>query len=137
MRMSTKTIKWVLAAGSLVFLVSALVLLVAPGVFEEWIGLVPGVELDWALRMVGACLLGLSGQMWLVRRGDELAIRRAAAVMVVTSLVMALLTVAMPASGWSPLRWGYLGAGLGFAVVYLLLLIGIRRRPAQRELDES
>jgi peptidoglycan/LPS O-acetylase OafA/YrhL len=129
----TRAIRWVLASGAVVFLLSAVVLLVAPGLFSDLLGLVPTEGSDWALRMTGACLIGLGGLLWLVRRADELGIRRAAAVMIVASLAMTILTLAVPAEEWTTLRWAYLGIGGGFAVVYLLLLIVGSKRRLRRE----
>jgi len=112
----------VLAAGSLVFLASALCLLVAPGAFADWIGLESGPAVAWTLRMTGVCLLGLAGLMWLVRRADDAGIRGAAAVMIIASAGMTILTAALQGA-WTPIRWAYFGVGAGFCAAYLVLLL--------------
>lgn len=112
----------VLAAGSLVFLASALCLLVAPDAFAGWIGLPTGPSLAWALRMTGVCLIGLAGLMWLVRRADDAGIRGAGAVMIIASAGMTILTATLQGA-WTPVRWAYLGVGAGFCATYVVLLL--------------
>jgi peptidoglycan/LPS O-acetylase OafA/YrhL len=125
-----RAIRGVLAAGAAVFAVSALVALVAPGLLADGLGLRPSVEGEWALRMVGACLVALAGQMWLVRRADAPAIRGAAVVMIVGGGLMTVLTVFLPAdSGWTLVRWLYLVFGSTFVIAYSgLLWWGLRER---------
>jgi len=126
-----RIIRGVLAAGSLVFAASAIGLLVAPGWFGELLGLRPSVEGEWALRMLGAALVALSGQMWLVRRGDRAAVRGAAAVMLLGGGLMTLLTVFLPADdGWTLFRWLYLVFGSTFMIAYAgLLYWALRDKP--------
>ena len=126
-----RIIRGVLAAGALVFAVSAIALLVAPGWFGELLGLRPSVEGEWALRMLGAALVALSGQMWLVRRGDRAAVRGAAAVMLLGGGLMTLLTVFLPADdGWTLFRWLYLVFGSTFMIAYAgLLYWALRDKP--------
>ena len=77
-----RTIRGLLALGSLVFALSAVALLVMPSAFATLLGLTPTSDLDWALRMMGAVLVALAGQMWLVRHTPDPSTRGAAAVMV-------------------------------------------------------
>ena len=112
----------VLAAGALVFLVSALCLLAAPDAFAEWIGLARGQAVAWSLRMTGVCLVGLSGLMWQVRRADDAGIRGAAAVMILASAGMTILTATLQGA-WTPARWAYLVVGAGFCSAYVVLLL--------------
>ena len=121
-----RTIRGLLALGSLVFALSAVALLVMPSAFATLLGLTPASDLDWALRMMGAVLVALAGQMWLVRHTPDPSTRGAAAVMVLGGGLMTIMTVWLPGE-WSTLRWAYLGFGLGFCLLYLLLLIiGLR-----------
>lgn len=115
-------IRGILGAGSVVFLVSSAVLIVLPTYFGELLGLTTSETSDWALRMMGATLLALSGQMWLVRSAPEITIRRSAAVMIVAGGAMTVFTVIMPAD-WTIARFAYLGIGLGFLTAYLVALI--------------
>ena len=126
-----RVIRGVLAAGALVFIVSAIALLVAPGWFGTLLGLRPSIEGEWALRMVGACLVALAGQMWLVRRTDRAGVRGAAAVMIVGGGLMTLLTIFLPADeGWTLFRWLYLVFGSTFIIAYAALLYrGLRDTP--------
>jgi hypothetical protein len=112
----------VLAAGSLVFLVSAICLLAAPDAFADWIGLATGQAVAWSLRMTGVCLIGLAGLMWLVRRADDAGVRGAAAVMIIASAGMSILTSTLPGA-WTPVRWAYLAVGAGFCLTYVVLLL--------------
>ncbi len=115
-------IRGILGAGSIVFLVSSALLIVLPTYFGELLGLTTSETSDWALRMMGATLLALSGQMWLVRSAPEITVRRSAAVMIVAGGAMTLFTVIMPAD-WTIARFAYLGIGLGFLTAYLVALI--------------
>ena len=115
-------IRGILGAGSVVFLVSSALLIVLPTYFGELLGLTTTESSNWALRMMGATLLALSGQMWLVRSAPEITVRRSAAVMIVAGGAMTVLTVIMPAD-WTIARFAYLGIGLGFLCAYLVALI--------------
>jgi hypothetical protein len=121
-RSQAKLIRGILGAGSLVFLVSSVVLIILPTYSGELLGLTTTETSDWALRMMGATLLALSGQMWLVRSATEITIRRSAAVMIVAGGAMTVFTVLMPAD-WTIARFAYLGIGLGFLTAYLVALI--------------
>jgi hypothetical protein len=130
-----RTIRGLLALGSLVFALSALALLIFPSTFATLLGLTPTSELDWALRMMGAVLVALAGQMWLVRHTPDPSTRGAAAVMVLGGGLMTVMTIWLPGE-WSSLRWAYLGFGLGFCLLYLtLLLIGLREAGGVREAE--
>ena len=115
-------IRGILGGGSIVFLVSSALLIVLPTYFGELLGLTTSETSDWALRMMGATLLALSGQMWLVRSAPDITVRRSAAVMIVAGGAMTLFTVIIPAD-WTIARFAYLGVGLGFLTAYLVALI--------------
>lgn len=132
-----RTIRGLLALGSLVFALSAVALLILPSTFATLLGLTPTSDLDWALRMMGAVLVALAGQMWLVRHTPDPSTRGAAAVMVIGGGLMTVMTVWLPGE-WGSLRWAYLGFGLGFCLLYLtLLLIGLRDAAYGREAEEE
>lgn len=119
----------VLGLGAAVFLLTAPFLLLFPALFTEWLGLTPTETSDWATRMIGAVLVALAGQMWLVRRNHGAALRGAAAVMILGGGLMTIFTIFMPATGsWTLLRWAYLGFGLSFVLMYTLLLAWDRRQ---------
>ncbi len=125
----------VLAAGSTVFAVTAPLLLLAPGLFADWLGLEGDLsQVRWSLQMVGACLIALSGQMWLVRRADAHTVMSAAVVMLIGGGVMTLLTTLLP-GGWTAMRWGYFAFGASFMLAYAVLLLWSQR--SATDSDES
>lgn len=121
-RNQANLIRGILGVGSVVFLVSSVALIILPAYFGELLGLITSETSDWILRMMGAALLALSGQMWLVRSAPEITVRRSAAVMIVAGGAMTVFTVLMPAD-WTIARFAYLGIGLGFLTAYLVALI--------------
>ena len=114
-------VRRILLAGSAVFFISALFLLLAPALFAQWLGLAGDDSTTWSLRMLGAVLVALSGQMFLVRRGSDATVRGAAVVMITGGGLMTLVTLIVPAE-WTLLRWAYLVFGVGFVAAYLVAL---------------
>ncbi len=127
---AARMIRGVLGVGAAVFLISAIALLVLPATLAGLLGLQSGESVDWVMRMLGAALLALAGQMWLVRRADHAAVRGAGAVMIVAGGLMTILTVTLPGD-WTLLRWAYLGFGLTFVALYAIL-IAVSIRAEQR-----
>lgn len=119
-------VRRILLAGSAVFLVSAMFLLLAPALFAQWLGLAIEDGTTWSLRMLGAVLVALSGQMFLVRRASDATVRGAAVVMIVGGGLMTIVTLIVPAD-WTLLRWAYLVFGVGFIAAYLVALARSRR----------
>ncbi len=124
---AARLIRVVLSLGSVVFAVSGLLLIVAPALMAQWLGLETVIDTTWTLQMLGAALLGLSGQMWLVRRAPDHPVLGAAVVMIVSGGLMTVLTVTLPGA-WTPMRWAYLGVGAAFWLAYVLLIVVSRRR---------
>ena len=77
--------------------------------------------------MLGAVLVALSGQMFLVRRASDATVRGAAVVMIVGGGLMTLVTLVVPAE-WTLLRWAYLLFGVGFIAAYLIALVRSSRQ---------
>lgn len=125
---SARLIRVVLGLGSLVFVISGILLVVAPSLMAELLGLSTVVDATWTLQMLGAALLGLSGQMWLVRRAPDHPVLGAAVVMIISGGLMTVLTLTLPGE-WTAVRWVYLGVGAVFCLAYLLLILLSRRRP--------
>ena len=123
---SARLIRVVLSVGSAFFVVAGILLLVVPSAFASWIGLESTDAVDWTLRMLGAALLGLGGQMWLVRRAGDHPVLGAGAVMIVAGGAMTVLTLTLPGD-WTPLRWALLGVGAVFLLAYAALLVASRR----------
>ena len=61
-------IRKVLLAGASVFGLSAVLLIVLPGLFNGLLGLTTNGPLEWSMRMVGITLVALSGNMFSVSR---------------------------------------------------------------------
>jgi hypothetical protein len=108
--------------GSIVFAISAGVLLVDPSAFVSYIGLTSNESAIWSFRLTGVILVALSTHMATTSRnaGDP-AFRRAAVVMILVSVGLAILTYLAPGTATSG-RWVFVGIGSGFAALYLITL---------------
>jgi hypothetical protein len=123
---SARLIRVVLSVGAAFFIIAGLLLLAVPDSFGAWIGLETTDAVAWTLRMLGAALVGLAGQMWLVRRAGDHPVLGAGAVMIVAGGAMTILTLTLPGD-WTPLRWALLGVGGVFVIAYAVLLVASRR----------
>lgn len=123
---SARLIRVILSVGAAFFAIAGLLLLVVPDSFGGWIGLETTDAVAWTLRMLGAALVGLAGQMWLVRRAGDHPVLGAGAVMIVAGGAMTILTLTLPGD-WTPLRWALLGVGGVFVIAYAALLVASRR----------
>jgi hypothetical protein len=124
---AARTIRLVLTVGAAVFAAAGVVLLVAPGLFAQLLGLAGSdASTTWSLRMVGAALVPLAGLMVLVRRLRDHHAVGAALVMLLASLLMTVLTLTMPGA-WTFVRAALLGIGLVFSGAYITLLVLLRR----------
>lgn len=120
-------IRITLRTGAVVFGLSALLLLVAPGVFLDLLRLDDGsAPLQWSMRMIGLTLVALAGQMAIVSRsGSDRAIVAAGTVMAIVATGLGVLTLTIPAElGWFSLL--YAAVGFTFGLAYLVLLVRIR-----------
>ena len=108
--------------GSIVFAISAGVLLVDPSAFVSYIGLTSNESAIWSFRLTGMILVALSTHMATTSRnaGDP-AFRRAAVVMILVSIGLAVLTYLAPGTATTG-RWVFVGIGSGFAALYLITL---------------
>lgn len=120
-------IRSTLKLGSLVFGLSALLLLVAPGFFLDLLQL-DGTSpaLIWSMRMIGITLVALAGNMWLnSHSSSEARLISAATVMAITATGLGVLTILIPAQ----MSWfTYLYAAVGFLFGLNYLVCIIRRR---------
>mgnify|MGYP000087108434 CR=1 FL=1 len=109
----------VLTTGSLVFGLSALWLLVAPGLFNQLLGLETNPALEWAMRMIAITLVALAGNMFSVaRKGSDESVRFSGWVMLFSAFALGALTLLIGV----PLTWfaiAYAGVGFGFSFAYL------------------
>jgi len=120
---SVKTIRLVLRAGSLVFGLSALALIIVPAIFNQLLGLVSTPGLEWSMRMIGITLVALAGNMFSVSsRGTDESVRISAIVMLISAFGLGVLTLLLPV----PLNWFsicYSLIGFGFSAAYAIGLL--------------
>lgn len=113
-----------LRTGAVVFGLSALLLLVLPGLFLDLL-LLDGdsAALQWSMRMIGLTLVALAGNMWIVSRSlNDAAVTAAGIVMAVVATGLGVLTLAIPAEvGWFTIL--YAAVGFTFGLNYVACLI--------------
>ncbi len=124
---SQRILSVILGAGALVFAISAGALLLAPVTLADLLGLTASADVSWALRLMGAVLVALAGQMFLVRRGNERTVRTAAVVMIIGGGLMTVVTFLAPGE-WTLLRVAYAVFGSAFCVAYIVVLAMPRDR---------
>jgi hypothetical protein len=111
--------RMVLRAGSMVFGLSAIALVVAPKLFNELLGLVSTADLEWSMRMTGITLVALAGNMYShSTRGSIESVRLAGFVMMFSAFALGVLTLLIGV----PLTWftiAYAVAGFGFSAAYM------------------
>ena len=115
---STDKLRIVLKTGAGVFGASALLLLAAPAVFNELLGLTTNPSLEWAMRMIGITLVALAGNMFSVAsRGAEASVRFSGRVMQFSAFSLGVLTLLIPVSQtWFTLS--YAAVGFAFSLAY-------------------
>jgi O-antigen/teichoic acid export membrane protein len=127
-RSQSDRIRLVLRAGSIVFGLSAVLLIAAPGLFNSLLGLTPGPDLEWAMRMIGITLVALSGNMLSVStRGSDDSVMFSARVMLVSAFALGVLTLLIPVQ----LTWftvAYAAVGFSFSDAYAVALFGKKSR---------
>lgn len=119
----------VIRINSVLFAVSAPVLLLAPGTMAAWLN-IDGTSDDvrWAVQVIGACLLGLAGQLWIVSGCGPNVVMKATVVTFTAETVTTLLTALTPGS-WTAMRFFFLSQGGVSALLYALVLMWARRTP--------
>jgi hypothetical protein len=116
-------VKQTLKAGSIVFGLSAIFLLIAPGIFLDLLGVTNNSEMIWAMRMIGIILLALAGNMWQNSKlNNETALGYVGRVMFVAAAGLGFLTIFIPVP-LTPFAIGYAAIGFGFSLSYLINLI--------------
>ena len=116
-------VKQTLKAGSIVFGLSALFLLIAPGVFLDLLGVTNNSEMIWSMRMIGITLIALAGNMWQNSKlNNAAALGFVGRVMFFAAAGLGFLTIFIPAS-LTPFAIGYAVIGFGFSISYLINLI--------------
>jgi hypothetical protein len=116
-------VKQTLKAGSIVFGLSALFLLMSPGIFLDLLGVTNNNEMIWSMRMIGITLVALAGNMWQNSKLNSAAsLGYVGRVMFVAAAGLGFLTIFIPAS-LTPFAIGYAVIGFGFSISYLINLI--------------
>jgi hypothetical protein len=113
-----------LKLGSLVFGLSALLLILAPEFFLALLLLDPSsAALVWSMRMIGVTLVALAGNMWVnSRNADDRSVRTVGVVMAVAATGLGVLTLLIPAPiGWFAVL--YAAVGFAFGANYTVCLI--------------
>jgi hypothetical protein len=115
---SIAAIRKVLAAGSVVFGLSAIALIAVPEIFSDLLWLPNNPELDWAMRMMGIILVALSGNMYLVsKHGNDKAVLFSGRLMLVSAAALGVITLTIPTNG-SWFAQAYAMVGFGFSAAY-------------------
>ena len=116
-------VKQTLKAGSIVFGVSALFLLIAPGIFLDLLGVTNNSEMIWAMRMIGIILVALAGNMWQNSKlNNATALGYVGRVMFIAAAGLGFLTIFIPVP-LTPFAIAYAAIGFGFSLSYLINLI--------------
>jgi hypothetical protein len=116
-------VKQTLKAGSIVFGLSALFLLIAPGIFLDLLGVTNNTEMIWSMRMIAITLVALAGNMWQNSKlNNATALGYVGRVMFVAAAGLGFLTIFIPAS-LTPFAIAYAAIGFGFSISYLVNLI--------------
>jgi len=116
-------IKNTLKAGTVVFGLSAIFLLIAPGLFLDLLGIDETDEMIWAMRMIAITLVALAGNMWQNSKlNTASSLGFVGRVMFIAAAALGFLTVFIP-NELTPFAILYAIIGFGFSVSYLVNLI--------------
>ena len=117
-------VKQTLKAGSAVFGVSALFLLIAPELFLDLLDLESNDQMVWSMRMIGITLFALAGNMWQNSKlnNNAAGLKFVARVMFLAAASLGFFTIFIP-STLTPFAIGYAIIGFGFAISYLVNLL--------------
>ena len=121
--MRNQRLRNILRAGSLVFGISAIFLIVASGIFLDLLKLERSSALSWSMRMIGITLFALAGNMWnnAAQRQDSRVVS-VAKIMCVSAAALGILTLMIPAQlSW--FTYLYSAIGFGFSAAYLMALL--------------
>ncbi len=123
MTTSERPLRLTLKTGSLVFGLSAILLLLAPGIFLSLLGLEDSPGLQWSMRMIGITLVALSGNMFSVAQfASDPSVRFSARVMQVSAAALGALTLLIPvALTWFTVLYAMVGFSFAGAYTWLLL----------------
>jgi hypothetical protein len=116
-------IKSTLRAGSVVFGLSALFLLIAPALFLDLLGADDSTPMVWSMRMIAITLFALAGNMWQnAKLNTASSLGFVAKVMFIAAAGLGFLTIFIP-NELTPFAIAYAIIGFGFSISYLVNLI--------------
>ena len=116
-------VKQTLRAGAIVFGLSAIFLLIAPGIFLDLLGVTNNSEMIWSMRMIGVTLIALAGNLWQNSKlNNATALGYVGRVMFIAAAGLGFLTIFIPAP-LTPFAIAYAVIGFGFSLSYLINLI--------------
>jgi len=116
-------IKNTLKAGSIVFGVSALFLLIAPALFLDLLGAEDSQSMVWSMRMIAITLFALAGNMWQnAKLNNASSLGFVAKVMFIAAAGLGFLTIFIP-NELTPFAIAYAIIGFSFSISYLVNLI--------------
>jgi len=120
-------LRYTLRGGAIVFGLSALALILGPGVFLDLLGIETTLPLTWSMVMIGITLVALCGNMAVVSiAASDGGVRSAAVVMLFSAAGLGMATLLIPvAYTWFTLLWA--GIGFGFSLLYLVGLLRAQR----------
>jgi len=121
--MNINAMRTILKAGSSVFGLSAIFLIIFPRTFLDLLQLETSDGMVWSMRMIGITLIALAGNMWnnSQQRNDQ-RVASVAKIMCISAAGLGVLTLLIPA----PLAWFtylYAAIGFGFSLAYLVAII--------------
>jgi hypothetical protein len=119
---SVSAIRKVLKAGSIVFGLSALALIVVPAIFIMLLNLQTTPELEWSMRMIGITLIALSGNMYSVStHGTDKAVLFSGRLMLVSAAGLGAITLLIPTThNWFTIAYALVGFSFSAAYAFAL-----------------
>lgn len=114
------SLRKVLITGASVFGLSAIALLLSPGLFLTLLGLQTGSELEWSMRMIAITLVALTGNMAAVAVfAPTRGVIMAAIVMLICAGGLGVITLLIPTDPtWFLIAYALVG--FGFSGAYLV-----------------
>ena len=111
-----------MVVGSIVFGISAVLLLTDPSAFLTYVGVPSNESVIWSFKLMGVVLVALATHMATTsRNAADPAFRRAAVAMILVSIGLGVLTYLAPGTATSG-RWIFVVLGSSFAVLYMITL---------------
>jgi quinol-cytochrome oxidoreductase complex cytochrome b subunit len=108
--------------GSIVFAISAVLLLIDPSGFLTYIGVPSDESVIWSFKLMGLVLIALAIHMATTsRNAADPAFRRAALAMILVSIGLGVLTYLAPGAATTG-RWIFVAVGSSFAALYIITL---------------